>query len=194
MERHWRISFYYSIYWTVSTLRQVPVCLFSLPAAWQLWALPLVQPNLWLQLVLRTPEVRGTLGGFECWRSAILALINMHLVCFRCSDGMDRHRQEWLDYACLDEVLLDIEDEYALIHHFLIPMLLFCFIRAEQRCNLWGLLQGRQLHWLLRHAGDRGRDLLDSSTEKLWKWWWVWGGFFVLVHCTVWCNVCSICP
>lgn len=23
---------------------------------------------------------------------------------FRCSDGMDRHRQEWLDYSCSEEV------------------------------------------------------------------------------------------
>uniref|UniRef100_A0A671W1G2 Plexin domain containing 1 n=1 Tax=Sparus aurata TaxID=8175 RepID=A0A671W1G2_SPAAU len=34
----------------------------------------------------------------------------------RCSDGMDRHRQEWLDYACSDEVLLDVNDEYLLIY------------------------------------------------------------------------------
>uniref|UniRef100_A0A8C9YLU0 Plexin domain containing 1 n=1 Tax=Sander lucioperca TaxID=283035 RepID=A0A8C9YLU0_SANLU len=36
----------------------------------------------------------------------------------RCSDGMDRHRQEWLDYACSEEVLLDIKNEYLLISHF----------------------------------------------------------------------------
>uniref|UniRef100_A0A8C4HGU1 Plexin domain containing 1 n=1 Tax=Dicentrarchus labrax TaxID=13489 RepID=A0A8C4HGU1_DICLA len=36
----------------------------------------------------------------------------------RCSDGMDRHRQEWLDYACSDEVLLDIKDECLLTCHF----------------------------------------------------------------------------
>lgn len=28
----------------------------------------------------------------------------MHIVCTRCSDGMDRHRQEWLDNACSHEV------------------------------------------------------------------------------------------
>uniref|UniRef100_A0A8C2Z7R2 Plexin domain containing 1 n=1 Tax=Cyclopterus lumpus TaxID=8103 RepID=A0A8C2Z7R2_CYCLU len=27
--------------------------------------------------------------------------------CLQCSDGMDRHRQEWLDYACSEEVLPD---------------------------------------------------------------------------------------
>uniref|UniRef100_A0A673W5H8 Plexin domain containing 1 n=1 Tax=Salmo trutta TaxID=8032 RepID=A0A673W5H8_SALTR len=29
----------------------------------------------------------------------------------RCSDGMDRHRQEWLDYACSEEVELDNVNE-----------------------------------------------------------------------------------
>uniref|UniRef100_A0A8C7PPL7 Plexin domain containing 1 n=1 Tax=Oncorhynchus mykiss TaxID=8022 RepID=A0A8C7PPL7_ONCMY len=29
----------------------------------------------------------------------------------RCSDGMDRHRQEWLDYACSEEVELDHVNE-----------------------------------------------------------------------------------
>lgn len=67
-----------------------------------------------------------------CCRSAILAIINIHLVCLRCSDGMDRHRQEWLDYACSAEVLFDMVDEYVLIYHLLILMLLFCFIWAEQ--------------------------------------------------------------
>lgn len=28
----------------------------------------------------------------------------IHIVCVRCSDGMDRHRQEWLDNACSVEV------------------------------------------------------------------------------------------
>lgn len=31
---------------------------------------------------------------------------NIHVMCTRCSDGMDRHRQEWLEYSCSDEVLL----------------------------------------------------------------------------------------
>lgn len=45
----------------------------------------------------------------------VLTLIN---VCFRCSDGMDRHRQEWLDYACSEEVLLQVKNEYLLICHY----------------------------------------------------------------------------
>lgn len=32
----------------------------------------------------------------------------IHIVCIRCSDGMDRHRQEWLDNACSLEVLREI--------------------------------------------------------------------------------------
>lgn len=31
------------------------------------------------------------------------------LCAFRCSDGMDRHRQEWLDYACSNQVLLEMK-------------------------------------------------------------------------------------
>ncbi len=31
---------------------------------------------------------------------------------------MDRHRQEWLDYACSEEVMLDIKNKYLLICHF----------------------------------------------------------------------------
>lgn len=27
-------------------------------------------------------------------------------VTFRCSDGVDRHRQEWLDYGCPEQVRL----------------------------------------------------------------------------------------
>uniref|UniRef100_A0A3B3TM36 Plexin domain containing 1 n=1 Tax=Poecilia latipinna TaxID=48699 RepID=A0A3B3TM36_9TELE len=33
--------------------------------------------------------------------------------CFRCSDGMDRHRQEWLDYSCSEEVGLGRRCLYA---------------------------------------------------------------------------------
>uniref|UniRef100_A0A665U9Q6 Plexin domain-containing protein 1-like n=1 Tax=Echeneis naucrates TaxID=173247 RepID=A0A665U9Q6_ECHNA len=37
----------------------------------------------------------------------------------RCSDGMDRHRQEWLDYACSEEVLCGFRaSEYLLIYHY----------------------------------------------------------------------------
>uniref|UniRef100_A0A3Q3XQJ3 Uncharacterized protein n=1 Tax=Mola mola TaxID=94237 RepID=A0A3Q3XQJ3_MOLML len=37
----------------------------------------------------------------------------------RCSDGVDRHRQEWLDYACSDEVSPDIHHEHVAYLSFL---------------------------------------------------------------------------
>uniref|UniRef100_A0A4W5NU16 Plexin domain containing 1 n=1 Tax=Hucho hucho TaxID=62062 RepID=A0A4W5NU16_9TELE len=37
----------------------------------------------------------------------------------RCSDGMDRHRQEWLDYACSEEVELDNVNERSHTLHVL---------------------------------------------------------------------------
>uniref|UniRef100_A0A674AE32 Plexin domain containing 1 n=1 Tax=Salmo trutta TaxID=8032 RepID=A0A674AE32_SALTR len=37
----------------------------------------------------------------------------------RCSDGMDRHRQEWLDYACSEEVELDNVNERSHTLHIL---------------------------------------------------------------------------
>lgn len=130
-----------------------------------------------------TPEVSGTLRSLKCWYSAVLTLLNIHLVCFRCSDGMDRHRQEWLDYACSEEVMLDIMSEYLLICHFLrLTHLLHC-TRAEQRCKVWGLLQGRQLHWFLHHTGERRRDLFDSSTKRLSEWWWGWAVFCISIMC-----------
>lgn len=68
--------------------------------------------------------------------SGLLTLYN--IVCFRCSDGMDRHRQEWLDYACSEEVLLDIKNEYLLISHFSDSCMYYIVLlyMAEQKCNL----------------------------------------------------------
>lgn len=43
----------------------------------------------------------------------------INLVCLRCSDGVDRHRQEWLDYACSDEVSPDIHHEHVAYLSFL---------------------------------------------------------------------------
>lgn len=47
---------------------------------------------------------------------------------------MDRHRQEWLDYACSEEVLLDIKNEYLLIGHFW-DSCMYCFIVYGQSKN-----------------------------------------------------------
>lgn len=43
----------------------------------------------------------SVLSGWECasMSSALLLQVCVFL-CFRCSDGIDRHRQEWLDYGC----------------------------------------------------------------------------------------------
>ncbi len=101
---------------------------------------------------------------------------------------MDRHRQEWLDYACVDEVLLDIRNEYLLIWHFWSSFIYtLCCIWAEQRCNLWRLLQGWQLHWFLHHTRDGGRDLFDSSTKTLRQWRWGWATF-----CVKYITICFV--
>uniref|UniRef100_A0A8C8HQY4 Plexin domain containing 1 n=1 Tax=Oncorhynchus tshawytscha TaxID=74940 RepID=A0A8C8HQY4_ONCTS len=45
----------------------------------------------------------------------------------RCSDGMDRHRQEWLDYACSEEVELDNVNERSHTLHTSTPILFNLF-------------------------------------------------------------------
>ena len=66
------------------------------------------------------------------------ALVMYGLLRFRCSDGMDRHRQEWLNYACSEEVPLDIMNEFQLHSpfFFLRPSHLLYSLWAEQKCNL----------------------------------------------------------
>uniref|UniRef100_A0A8C5FT42 Plexin domain-containing protein 1-like n=1 Tax=Gadus morhua TaxID=8049 RepID=A0A8C5FT42_GADMO len=58
----------------------------------------------------------------------------------RCSDGMDRHRQEWLDYACSEVVQLFILDHIPQkeIEFFLIHASISAF---QQRKNYWPSLK-----------------------------------------------------
>lgn len=39
-----------------------------------------------------------------CYRKYNITHCSSQTLLFRCSDGMDRHRQEWLDYSCSEEV------------------------------------------------------------------------------------------
>lgn len=62
-------------------LTLLPVYLLSLSSAPQLWPLPLLQPNLWLQLVPCSPEVRGSLGSSHHWTPATPT--NVHSFVFK---------------------------------------------------------------------------------------------------------------
>lgn len=55
----------------------------------------------------------------------------IHIVCIRCSDGMDRHRQEWLDNACSLEVLREISCFFSYFHVSQIDT--FAFIKCRVR-------------------------------------------------------------
>lgn len=78
----------------------------SLSSAHVLWTVPDIQPDNWLWLVQHTSTVGGSSAGLTCSEAVEnLALLIMFLLLFcRCSDGIDRHRQEWLDYNCPEEV------------------------------------------------------------------------------------------
>lgn len=45
-----------------------------------------------------------------------------------------------------------------------------CCVWAEQKCDLWGLLEGWRLQWFLYLSRDGGRVLTDSSPKR--SWWW----------------------
>lgn len=82
---------------------------YSLSSTHKLWSLPNIQPDGRLWLVQHDPAVRWNsqssvwkiIEAIECMHP--LSLITIRL-CSRCSDGIDRHRQEWLDYNCPEEV------------------------------------------------------------------------------------------
>lgn len=91
----------------------------------------------------------------------------MQTLYFRCSDGMDRHRQEWLDYSCSEDVRLDYSYMYSLSFNCVLKKnrVLFRFVWTEQRRNLWWLLQG--FHCFLYCTRGRGHDTSDSRTKRL---------------------------
>uniref|UniRef100_A0A672GSK1 Plexin domain containing 1 n=1 Tax=Salarias fasciatus TaxID=181472 RepID=A0A672GSK1_SALFA len=60
----------------------------------------------------------------------------------RCSDGMDRHRQEWLDYDCSAEVRMDISSYYLCVSHlnvFYDRRHLFSYVKTDSSTKSEGL-------------------------------------------------------
>lgn len=81
----------------------------SMSSTHVLRSLPNIQLDNRLWLVQHTSTVRRNshsrkrdLSCFEAVESP--APLILLLLSFRCSDGIDRHRQEWLDYNCPEEV------------------------------------------------------------------------------------------
>lgn len=103
---------------------------------------------------------------------------------------MDRHRQEWLDYSCSEEVwLINSMTWLADLNNlpFLRLIHLLYYIFTEQRCNLWRLLKRWQLQWFLYPSAHRGCDLPDSSTKRVQKWRWA-----CLIFCVCFTTMCGI--
>uniref|UniRef100_A0A673W5J7 Plexin domain containing 1 n=1 Tax=Salmo trutta TaxID=8032 RepID=A0A673W5J7_SALTR len=61
----------------------------------------------------------------------------------RCSDGMDRHRQEWLDYACSEEVELDNVNERSHTLHTS-PPILFNLLKTMNCHEKEGIMEAGQ--------------------------------------------------
>lgn len=78
----------------------------SLPSAHILWSLPNIHLDNRLWLVQHTSTVGWNSKDLSC--SEAIENLASPLILFslssRCSDGIDRHRQEWLDYNCPEEV------------------------------------------------------------------------------------------
>lgn len=150
-------------------LTRLPVCLLSLSSAPELWPLPLLQPNLWLQLVPCSPEVRGAIRVIQTLMQNICNL-QLYVLCL---PGV---QTAWIDTDKIGWTLTAQKrcewTSRVNIRPSLHPLLtiLIRYTRAEQKCNLWRLCQRWQLHCLPGNTGDGGDD---SSVKQLWGWGWV---------------------
>lgn len=78
---------------------------FSLPPTQQLRAVSPLQPHHRLRLVQHPAEVPPTqMMLLKVYMAGHNVSVCVLLCVVRCSDGIDRHRQEWLEFSCSEEV------------------------------------------------------------------------------------------
>lgn len=149
--------------WCGGLLTLLPVCLLSLSSAPQLWPLPLLQPNLWLQLVPCSPEVCGLLGWSKHWcrtagtyKTCILCLGVQTAWIATDKIGWTLTVQTRCDWTSKVNIWLSVHPMLTILLHY---------TWADQKCNLWRVLQWGQLHRLPGNPGDGG---YDPSVKQLW--------------------------
>lgn len=138
----------------------------SLSSTHILRTLPDIQPDDWLRLVQHASTVGRNSERFISWwsvQSEVLLILSS--LSFRCSDGIDRHRQEWLDYNCPEEVRYISHSHNREMSSCFIPSWVIAVGVHSGKRHMWGLQPGStwRIHGLLQQLFSRSNTFCSGA-------------------------------